>query len=126
MEDLKKQVTELQEQLATANEKSAALEAGITELEKKVAAQDEIITELEGKATEQEAVIVELNQKVSEQDKAVKADFPIVKIGKESFQIVIAKFHFNGEIFTAADVKKDPELAKALLEEKSGVLKTIK
>lgn len=126
MEDLKKQVAELQEQLATANEKSEALEAGITELEKKVAAQDEIITELEGKATEQEAVIVELNQKVSEQDKAVKSELPVIKIGKESFQVVIPRFRFNGEVYTASDLKKDQELAKALLEEKSGVLKPLK
>jgi uncharacterized coiled-coil protein SlyX len=121
MEDLKKKVAELQEQLATANEKSTALEATITELNEKVAEQDETITQLETKATEQEAVIVELNKKVSEQDKAVKADFPVIKIGKESYQIVIPKFRYDGKVYTAADLKNEPELAKTLLEEKSGV-----
>ena len=112
MKELEKKVAELQEQLATAEAKNSADQAVISELNKKV--------------SEQDAIIAELNQKVAEQDKAVKAEFPVVKIEKQSYQVVIPKFIFNGTEYKAADVKKDADLAKALLEEKSAVLQPIK
>ncbi|WP_028665928.1 hypothetical protein [Runella zeae] len=91
--------------------------AEVADLEKENQA---LKAQIEGKDKIIEALKVELKEAKAPQQ-ATSAT-PTVKVGKDTYEIVIGRFSYDGETYTAADVAKDEKLAAALVKEGSGVL----
>lgn len=100
-----------QEELVKLAEKQAGEIVGLTSANKKL--------------KEDNKVLFDLNEELQKaaEESASAPSVPEVKVGDKVYKIVIPKFTLNGLKRTAADVQKDPALAKELVKIESGVLK---
>lgn len=90
------------------------------ELEALKAKNRELTAEVEAKDKMIEALKEEL--KASKSEAAKPQTIPTVKVGKDTYEVVIPRFQFEGETYTAADVVKNEKLAATLVKEQASVL----
>ncbi|MGX5854522.1 hypothetical protein ACWKW6_12800 [Dyadobacter jiangsuensis] len=89
----------------------------LQEKDEQIKTSEEVIGELQTELTAKEDEIMELS--------------PIVKVGKDSYEVVIPVFNLYDKDenkiteYTAKDVLKDNELAAKLIKQGSGVLRKI-
>ncbi|GAB2780444.1 hypothetical protein GCM10027275_24980 [Rhabdobacter roseus] len=71
-----------------------------------------------------EAIIQELKAELAKAaDEILTASgVPTVKVGKDTYEVVIPTFRYKGNQYTALDVVKDDKLAAELVKRGSGVL----
>ena len=100
------------------------------ELIKLLELKDSEITAKDNELKTSSEVIGELKTELSakEEELLTASDIPTVKVGKDTYQIVIPGFHFYNQdertttFYTTRDVQKDDKLAAALVKMGSGVL----
>lgn len=91
----------------------AAKQPDAAELLAQVTAENEALLEMND----------ELQTKLETASKNIEQlQLPVVKLGKDSYDIKVQAFIFNGKKYTSADVQADPELASALVEIGSKIL----
>jgi uncharacterized coiled-coil protein SlyX len=97
-------IQQLETQLSESNAKNAELSATLVE-------QDSLIADMQSQV---ETVVAQ---------KATAAT--VVEIGKTKYEVVVPKFNYKGETYTAADLQEDKKLAAELVKIGSAVLKEI-
>lgn len=94
--------------------------AETTELINASAEVEALKAEIEAKDKIIEALKVELS--TTKAEAAKPQTIPTVKVGKDTYEVVIPRFQFEGETYTAADVVKNEKLAATLVKEQASVL----
>lgn len=102
-------------------------------MEGKTVTVEELLKENEALKTENEAlkkgqetavkVIGELKAKLESAENEPKAQFPTVKVGKDTYEIVIPQMRIGGDVLTAQELAKKPELVKKLVDSESEALR---
>jgi hypothetical protein len=115
-------VAELAEKLIDAEAANEKANNDKTALEKQLAEEKKAHIKTKGSLDS----ALELNDELQEKaEKAGSDKLPVVKINKEKYQVTMPAFRFQGNVYKAAQLEKDPELCQKLLEEGSGVLRLI-
>ena len=95
---------------------------------------EELVKLLEKKdadSKQSDSVIAELKKEIELKDQEVISEtlFPTVKVGADTYDIVIPHFNFydkkamESTRYSASDVQKNDKLAAALVKQESGVLR---
>lgn len=94
------------------------LEAELAELKEQLAAKEEA-----------EATLLETNDELQKQlessERTVEEVKVIVTHDKKKYAVITPSVQYAGTRYLAAELKKNPEVVKALVEKGSGVLKAI-
>ena len=95
------------------------------ELQEQIAA---LKAELASKTQDGETLLAtnaELQAQLVESEKTVEEVKVIVKDGKQRYEVITPRVQVAGKTYVAADLKKLPEVVKALVEKRSGILKAL-
>lgn len=95
-----------------------ALEARIAELEQELAKKEAVAATLVDSNKE-------LQAQLAESEKTVEEVKVIVKHGKDRYEVLVPKVQVAGKVYLATELKKQPAVVKALVENGSGVLKAL-
>lgn len=106
------QTPSIEEQLALANAKLAALEETAVANEKALAEANAKISSLSIPTSADPAVVE-------------KKELPLVKVGKETYRFTAAKFSVEGETYTAEQASANKELLTKLVEMGAGVIEKV-
>ena len=84
------------------------------------------IEDLEGEAVDSAQLILELHQQLDNAQAGQELS-PVVVVTHEQqkYRVIGAKFKHAGEEYTAADLKKHPDVVKQLVEAGSGLLQKV-
>lgn len=139
MANPRKPLTELtsEELIKVIDEKNIEIEAKNSEIASKnselvlkdaeIKAKDQKLADNETDLKTSEDYIAELKEVLAAKDNEVPTinGSPVVKVGSDSYEIVILSFNLDGEKYSAADVVKNDKLASKLIKMGSGVLRKI-
>lgn len=114
--DLLQVLSEKDEQISALEKKIADNEATIAGLEEK----------LKATVKEAEEVIGSISVELDQTKKAKNFVKPVVKIGKESFELKSPTFNLNGKDYVSADIADNDPVLTELKELGSGILVKIK
>lgn len=119
------EIKALQDENKTLTEFNAKLSSALEKSEK-------ARVEAEEGSKKKDVIIEELNEEISKKDDAVaeaaekSAGKPIIKVGKESYKLVVKKFvhNYKGKRVEVDEetLRKDADLVKDLIKISSGVL----
>ena len=109
--ELSNENKQLKEQLETTEQDIQKLESENDLLKVEITLAKKTVTEM------QEALI--------EADEKPKTILPTVKIGKETYEIIVKKAKVEGQLISAEELAKTPKKCEELIEKGSGIFKHI-